>query len=339
METIDPFGDAFGDLPVFDAAVPWEQAQSALEERSLGDGLPLVPPTKARLAAMLNGIVAPHKSYGQMPPLFGDLNPAAVAYNCVMAGCAPGALAVVLSAAEACLEPGFNLLGILTTTGTPAVVTIVHGPVVEDLKMNAGTNLLGPGNRANATMGRAMALVMLNIAGARAGIGDMATMGQPGKYGFCFPEGGAEGTDKTFPTLPARRGLDDGVSAVTVLGVSGTVEVLPSGGGDTPELILEPMATAMAATRAVASAGRLRDLGEQFFLLPPELAHQIAKNGWDLDRVQAYLSGFPDLAKSGGDFHPIVTGGPGIKMTHLPIWAGGSQSVTRPIRNLRHLRS
>ena len=323
--------EALADLPIFDEAVPWEEAQAILAEQNLGDGLPLVSPTKARLAAMLDGVAAPNKSYGQMVPLFGDLTTAAVAYNCVLAGCAPAALPIVLTAAEACLEPDFNLLGILTTTGTPAVVTIVHGPVVESLGMNAGTNLLGPGNRANATLGRAMALVMLNIAGARAGIGDMATMGQPGKYGFCFPEGG----DGTLPTLPMRRGLDAGASAVTVLGVSGTVEVLPAGGGDTPEAILEPMATTMAATRAVASAGRLRALGEQFFLLPPELAHQIAKNGWDLGRIQTYLSGFPDLVRDAEDVHPIVTGGPGVKMTHLPIWAGGSQSVTRPVSNLR----
>ncbi len=315
-------------LPVFPETVAWEEAQAVLVEKGLGDGLPLVPPTEARLAAMLAGVAAPEKSYGQMLPLFGDLTAAAVAYNCVLAGCAPGALAVVLTAAEACLEPHFNLLGVLTTTGTPAVVTIVHGPMAEALGMNAGTNLLGPGNGANATLGRAIALVMLNIGGARAGIGDMATMGQPGKYGFCFPEG----DDRTFPPLPVRRGFDATVSAVTVLGVSGTVEVLPSGGGETPEAILAPMAAAMTAARDVASAGRLRDPGEQFFLLPPELARQIAKRGWDLARIQNYLAAeVGDLVRAPEDIHPIITGGAGVKMTLLPLWAGGSLSVTRAI--------
>ncbi len=315
-------------LPVFPETVAWEEAQAVLVEKGLGDGLPLVPPTEARLAAMLTGVAAPEKSYGQMLPLFGDLTAAAVAYNCVLAGCAPGALAVVLTAAEACLEPHFNLLGVLTTTGTPAVVTIVHGAQAESLGMNAGTNLLGPGNGANATLGRAIALVMLNIAGARAGIGDMATMGQPGKYGFCFPEG----DDPTFPPLPFRRGFDETTSAVTVLGVSGTVEVLPSGGGETPEAILAPMAAAMTAVRDVASAGRLRDPGEQFFLLPPELARQIAKKGWDLARMQSYLAAeVGDLVRAPEDIHPIITGGAGVKMTLLPLWAGGSLSVTRTI--------
>jgi hypothetical protein len=316
------------DLPVFPDTVAWEEAQETLNDLGLGDGLPLVPPTAARLAAMLAGAAAPNKSYGQMLPLFGDLTAHAVAYNCVLAGCAPDALPVVLTAAEACLEPHFNLLGVLTTTGTPAVVTIVHGPVVETLGMNAGTNLLGPGNRANATLGRAIALVTRNSGGARAGLGDMATMGQPGKYGFCFPEG----DDPTFPPLPARRGFNATSSAVTVLGVSGTVEVLPRGGGETPEAILEPMAAAMTTAREVASAGRLRDPGEQFFLLPPELARQIAKKGWDLARIQSYLADIiGDLARAPEDIHPVITGGAGVKMTLLPLWAGGSLSVTRAI--------
>ena len=336
--------EALGDLPIFPEAVIWEEAQAALEARDLGDGLPLVPPTQARLAAMLAGVAAPSKSYGHMLPLFGDLTTAAVAYNCVLAGCQPGALPIVLTAAEACLEPQFNLLGILTTTGTPAVVMIVHGPIAQTLGMNAGTNCLGPGNRANASLGRAISLVMRNIGGARAGTGDMATMGQPGKYSFCFPEG----DDGTFPALTARRGFYRDTDAVTVLGVSGTVEVLPMQGGGTPEEVLEPVAGAMIAGRAVASGGQMRDPGEQFILLPPEMVEKITKHGWDLDRVQDYLFNaraveIPDMATfaapgavapSAADIHPIVTGGAGVKMTYLPLWAGGTLSVTRPLRNL-----
>ena len=320
------------EMPVFPETAAWDEAQAALQELGLSDGLPMVPPTEARLAAMLAAAAAPGKSCGQMPPLFGELTAEAVAYNCVLAGCAPGALPVVLAAAEACLEPHFNLLGVLTTTGTPAVATIVHGAIAETLDMNAGTNLLGPGNSANAALGRAIALALRNIGGARAGIGDMATMGQPGKYGFCFPEG----VDRTFPPFALRRGIDAAAlgdqGAVTVLAVSGTMEVLPTGGGDTPESIQDPMAPAMMAAREVASAGRLRDLGEQFFLLPPELAQQIAKKGWDLADMQNYLFSHGDLARGLEDIHPIVTGGPGVKMTHLPLWAGGSLSVTREIR-------
>ena len=184
--------------------------------------------------------------------------------------------------------------------------------------MNAGTNCLGPGNRANATIGRAVALVMRNIGGARAEIGDMATMGQPGKYTFCL----AEGDQASLTSLAARRGFDGDASAVTVLGVSGTVEVLPGGKGDTPAAILQPLAAAMTAAGAVAAAGRPREPGEQFFLLPPELARQIAKRGWDLAQIQDYLFSTRSVAMPGlaefaaerpvargaADIHPIVTG-------------------------------
>jgi len=320
--------DGLGELPLFSESTSWDQARPVLATQSLGDGLPMVPPSEGRLAMMLDG-VAPGRSLGNMPPLFGDLSAGAAAYQCVLAGCSPGALPIILTAAQACLEPAFNLLGILTTTGTPAVMTIVHGPIANKLSMNPSTNCLGPGNHANATLGRAMALVMRNIAGARAGVGDMATMGQPGKYGVCVPEG----EDGSLPTLPARRGL--AADSVTVLGISGTAEVLPIGHGDRPEDILAPMAAAFASARAVASAGRERDLGEQFFLLPPELAQQIVKRGWDLAAIREFLFAGPAIARSPEDIHPIVTGGPGVKMTYLPLWAGGTLTATRTIREFR----
>lgn len=332
-------------LPVFPETVRWEDAQAALAAHELDDGLPMVPPSRRRLDEMLDGVADPAQSCGLVPPLFGDLTVQAVAYNCVLAGCHPPELPVVLTAVEACLEPHFNLLGVLTTTGTPAIVTIVHGPLAQTLAMNAGTNCLGPGNRANAAMGRAVALVMRNVGGARAITGDMATMGQPGKYTFCFAESDAG----LIPSLSERRGFDVKADAVTVLAVSGTMEVLPTGDGDTPEAILKAMAAAMTAGGAVASAGRHREPGEQFFLLPPELDEKIRNHGWDLARVQDYLFAAGDVsmpeiasfsrmrpaARCPEDIHAIVTGGAGVKMTYLPLWAGGSLSVTRAVRNLR----
>ena len=331
--------------PVFPEAVRWEDAQAALTANNLSDGLPMVPPIARRIEDMLAGVADPVRSYGLIPPMFGDLTAEAVAYNCVLAGCLPGELPVVLTAVEACLEPHLNLLGVLTTTGTPAIATIVHGPLSKELGMNDGANCLGPGNRANAAMGRAIALVLRNVGGARPITGDMATMGQPGKYTFCFAEGEAE----VLPSFPARHGLDGDANAVTVLGVSGTMEVLPTGEGDTPESILKAVAAAMTAGGAVASAGRYREPGEQFFLLPPELAGKIHNRGWNLARIQDFLFSacdvaMPDVAefsrirptaRSPEDIHPIVTGGGGVKMTYMPLWGGGSLSVTRAIRNLR----
>ena len=333
------------DMPLFDGSLSWEESQAAIEGAELSDGLPLVPPTLDRMSAMLADRGSPDQSFGNVMPLMGALTLKAVAYNCVMAGCRPEELPVVLSAVEACNEPQFNLLGVLSTTGTPAVAVCVHGPAVQQLGLNAGGNCLGPGNRVNASIGRAVSLVLRNIGGARAGVADMATMGQPGKYGFCF----AEGTHDAIAPRHVRRGFAAGDSAVTVLGVSGTDEVLPASPQDTPELGLQPGAAAMNAAIDASSATRKPERGEQIFLLPPEMADIIANAGWDLARLQAYLQaarhpypfeGVSDLddrplARAPEDIHPIVTGGVGIKMTYLPLWSGGSETVTREVRDLQ----
>jgi hypothetical protein len=312
----------------FAEATPFEDAQALLLAAGFGDGLPLVPPTEARLAAMLAGLGDADAVHALMPPMFGELTARAVAYCCVLAGCVPAELPVVLSAAVAACEEGFNLLGIATTTGTPCLALCVHGPAVARLSMNAGTNCLGPGNRANAAIGRALALVLRNIGGARPESGDMATMGQPGKYGFCF----AEGAHPLLPSLAARRGLAG--DAVTVLGVSGTLEVLPEdgGGANTPEMVLRPLVAAMQGGLSAASAAKLRPPQEQVLLIPPECADVLHRAGWDLGAIQRWLhAADPGLASEPAAFLPILTGGAGIKMTHPVLWMGGTRTVTRAL--------
>ncbi len=319
-----PVGDR--DAPVFSADTDWDVAQAALLDAALSDGLPAVVPTESRLAAML-GDRDPDLGFGFMPPLFGELTNQAIAWCCVIAGCRPIEFPVVLEAAIATLEPEFNLLGIQTTTGTPTAAVLVHGPAVERLGMNAGTNCLGPGNRANACIGRALRLVLTNIGGARPLIGDMATMGQPAKYGMAF----AEGVHPLIPPLSERRGVAG--SAVTVIGLSGTIEVLPENGASGPEMVLRPALTAMAGGRIASAAGRQRDPGEQFLLMPPEMADLIAKGGWSLQDAQSFLwhesgTNWP-IARAPDDIHIILSGGAGVKMTCLVPWGGGTMCVTR----------
>ncbi len=316
--------------PVVDEQTGWESAQQILTDAELSDGLPLVPPTRRRLDAMVAGIKGGSESRGLMPPMFGDITAESIAYQCVIAGCRPAELPVVLAAAEATLDADFNLLGVATTTGTACVALCVHGPIARQLGVNAGTNCLGPGNRANASIGRALQLTIRNIGGARPEVGDMATMGQPGKYTLCF----AERNDGPFPTLTSRRGLGADTSAITVMGVSGTAEVLPGDGeGATPEAILSPIVTAMRAAIVMSSMSRKNERGEQVVLLPLEMAQKIVRHdGWNLLRVQRYM--FDEgqgVARAPDAIHPIVTGGAGYKMTYLPIWGGGSQTVTRLI--------
>ncbi|MBN9088622.1 MAG: hypothetical protein J0J01_17095 [Reyranella sp.] len=316
--------------PVVDETTAWEAVQQILTDAELSDGLPLVPPTRRRLEAMVAGIDDRTDSKGMMPPLFGDITPESVAYQCVIAGVRPAELPVVLAAVEATLEPDFNLLGIATTTGTACVALCVHGPIARQLGVNAGTNCLGPGNRANASIGRALQLCIRNIGGARSDTGDMATMGQPGKYTLCF----AERNDGPFPTLTERQGLGKDVSAITVMGISGTAEVLPGDGeGATPEAILSPIVAGMKAALVMSSMSRRNERGEQVFLLPLEMAEKIAcHDGWDIPRIQAYMFAAGDgIARAPEAIHPIVTGGAGYKMSYLPIWGGGSQTVMRKL--------
>ncbi|MSP29224.1 MAG: hypothetical protein EXR09_01890 [Acetobacteraceae bacterium] len=316
------------EAPLFSADADWDTAQAKLLDAALADGLPVVVPTEARLSTMLAGR-DPDLGYGFMPPLFGEITAASIAYCCVIAGCRPKEFSVVLEAAIATLEPEFNLLGIQTTTGTPTAAVLVHGPAVVALGMNAGTNCLGPGNRANACIGRALRLVLTNIGGARPLIGDMATMGQPAKYGLAF----AEGEHALVRPLHARRGLDAGESAVTVIGLSGTIEVLPEAGASTPEAVLRPALAAMQGAREAAFGGRHRDLGEQFLLLPPEMADIFVAAGWTLEQAQAFLqrqSGTErPIARAPEDIHIILTGGAGVKMTCLVPWGGGTMCATR----------
>ncbi len=326
-----PVGDR--DAPLFADDVDWDLAQDALLQAELSDGLPAVVPTAARLTAML-GAQNPASSFGFMPPLFGAITAESVAWCCVVAGCRPAEFSVVLEAAIATVEPAFNLLGIQTTTGTPTAAALVHGPAVTTLAMNPGANCLGPGNRANACIGRALRHVLTFIGGARPLVGDMATMGQPAKYGMAF----AEGTHPLAPPLHARRGLSADQSAVTVIGLSGTIEVLPEAGASTPEAVLRPAFAAMRGAREAASGGRHRDPGEQFLLIPPEMADVVTKAGWTLAQARQFLwdASDPDwpIARAPEDIHLVITGGAGVKMTCLVPWGGGTMCVTRRLPRL-----
>ncbi|SET21293.1 hypothetical protein [Geodermatophilus poikilotrophus] len=342
------------ELPLFPPDADPAAVAADLLAAGHGDGLPVVPPTAARLDAVVAGAADPDAALGQVPPLFGELTVRAVAWYAVLAGCPAPALPVVVAACRAALEPGFNLLGLATTTGAPAVGVLVHGPVARRVGMTSGAGGLGTGNAGNAGVGRAVSLALAGIGGARAGLTDMATIGSPAKYTCCTAE-----APRPLPSLAQRRGLGVDVDAVTVVGVGGLVEVLPGEGYREPPSVLGPAAAAMAgAAMAAGDPGRFRD-GEQFLLLPPELAALVGEQGWGADRMAGFLfeqgsallrasasalafrAGLPvyaagDLrvAASADDVRVVVTGGAGGKMALLPTWAGGSRSVTAAVRPL-----
>ena len=331
-----------------------------------GDGLPVLPPTRERLSSMLAGVREPDSVLGLVPPLFGELTTRSVAWYAVLAGCRPAQLPVVVAAVGAALDDRFNLLGIATTTGAPAVAVLVHGPVA-DLGLTSGAGGLGTGSRGNACVGRAVSLALAGIGGATAGLTDMATIGSPAKYTCCT----AEVPDGPLPSLAVRRGLGAGEPAVTVVGVGSVLEVLPAEGYRDAPAVLGPAAAAMAGVALAAGDPRRAALGEQFLLMPPEMASYVADRGWDADRIAGFLfergsellragaarrvpadglaaldpdrsdlpvDGSPveglTVAASAADVQVVVTGGAGVKMQLLPGWMGGTRSVTAPVRPL-----
>lgn len=187
------------------------------------DGLPIIPPTEKRVAAMVEALGRdPQEEIVRIPPKMGRATVEKIAINAVMAGCLPEYVPVVIAALEAMCEPDFNLNGIQTTTNPVAPAIIVNGPIRKKLGLNCGANCLGQGWRANATIGRAARLVLLNVGGATPGPVDRAVHGQPAKYTLCF---GEDEEASVWEPLHVERGFRPDESTVTVVGIAGTTNV------------------------------------------------------------------------------------------------------------------
>ncbi|HET7340442.1 MAG TPA: TlpA family protein disulfide reductase, partial [Methylomirabilota bacterium] len=167
-------------------------AADAIEElyaRGVTDGLPVVPPTRERVSRALQACGrAADELIAEVPPNYGRATVEKIAINAVMAGCRPEYLPVVIAAVEAACDERFDLHGVSATTNSTAQLIVVNGPVRGRLDVNCGANLFGPGWRANATIGRALRLVCVNLGGARPGVVSMSTFAHPGRYTYCIGE-------------------------------------------------------------------------------------------------------------------------------------------------------
>ena len=158
-------------------------------DKGVTDGLPVVPPTRERVARMLSGTSRDRTDLvGEVAPNYGRATVEKIAVNAVMAGCRPEYLSVVLAAVEAACDPAFNLHGMSTSTHFSAPLILVNGPIRPRIGLNCSFGVFGPGFRANATIGRALRLVMINIGGVRPGETSMSTFGHPGRYTYCIGE-------------------------------------------------------------------------------------------------------------------------------------------------------
>ena len=243
------------------------------------DGLPVVPPVVARVDAMLARQSRPAETVIATHPATGlELSLHAAAVNSVMAGCLPEHFPVVVAAFEAMNRPDFNFHGSTASTGGSAPLLIVSGAYGDEIGMNSDVNLFGPGNRANATIGRAVRLILRNVFQMLPGISDKSTQGNPGKYSFCIAE---RARGNPWPLLCATQGYAAGVSSVTAYAGGGFCNV-ENHGGNTPEQVLGSVADAMANYGCIT-------LGQSVVILAPEHMRIVAGTGWTREDAQNFL--------------------------------------------------
>jgi hypothetical protein len=254
-------------------------------ELGLTDGLPVLPPTERAVREMLGHTDRePDDVVARIVPRGGLATVEKIAINAVMAGCRPEYLPIIITAVEAMADPDYNLYGRQTTTHPGAHLLIVHGPARRELDVNCRHNLFGHGWRANATMGRALRLIMINIGGNKPGVTDMATHGHPGKYSYCMGE-----DEEGSPWRPFHidRGIPADVSAVTVICAEAPHNVNDQQ-SKTPEMYLGSAASTMShlGGNAVYRSGLK---SEQLLVIPSETARWMADLGWSKQDVQKFL--------------------------------------------------
>jgi hypothetical protein len=264
--------------------VPEDRVYDEFMRREWCDGLPIVAPTRERVDAMLAGARADGaESLGLMPPLWRECTLETMAVNAVMAGADPSYFPVIVAAVQAMLEPAFNLYGVQATTHPVAPLLIVSGPHARAIGLHAGSGLFGPGFRANATIGRAIRLILLNIGGAWPGRHDMATQGSPAKFSYAIAE-----REDASPWAPLHVGL----------GFRADESVVTVYGGEPPHNVNDHVSTtapgilnniADAAATLGSNVGWYFSQSQLLVVLGPEHAATVAADGFGKEDVQRFV--------------------------------------------------
>jgi hypothetical protein len=287
-------------------------------ERGGTDGLPVVPPTPERVERML-GSRDPGRSLGEVPPSGGTATLERVAACAVLAGCRPEYFPVVEAAVEAALDPALNPHGLAVTTQAGGVVVVVNGPARERLGLNAGMGALGPGARANMTIGRALRLVLTLTGDARAGRLDRSTLGNPAKLGLCIAE---DEERSPWQPLHVDQGLDPGSSAVTVIAADAPLSISDHR-SKTPDELAWVLAQAAAVTWSPCWWPMDDD---SLFVIGPEHAAMFAAAGWSKERLReaVYAAAVrPAGELKRGETTPAVWASPDDRPIHK--WADPSR--------------
>lgn len=320
-------------------------------EKGWTDGLPIVPPTEDRVFAFLAASGRqPGDVVGSIPQRNRVMTAEKIAINAVMAGCLPSYAPVVMAAVEALTSDRFNPHGATTSTGGAAPLIIVSGPIARELEINSGGNAFGPGWRANATIGRSLRLVLMNLGGATPGILDRSTLGHPGKYTYCVAE-----NEEASPWEPLRvdLGFPESSSTVTVVASEAPHQVGNNSSYE-PRSLLDGFVDTMVAMGSFTPS-------DWAVVVCPEHAAVIGRHGWSRQDVKSYLAercrrSLGDLKRMGrrtGEVAPgddekmvqmisgpeeilllVAGGGPGGFSAVIPPWTGGysSRADTREVR-------
>jgi hypothetical protein len=274
---------------LFEVADDLDVYYQVVQDHKWSDGLPVVPPTEERLRRFLDYIERdPDQVVSVLPPFAGAATVKAVAVNAIMAGCRPEYLPVVLAAVEAIADPDMDLHSLQVDVNAATVVLIVNGPIRDAIGMNWAGDCLGGGTRANATIGRAVRLCMMNIGGARPPDSDTTIHGQPGRISMCLAE---DEDGSPWPGLHVDRGFSPTDSVVTVTGVTGTQNLITGVHG--PDAMLTLMADAictMGSNTVLLGAGDGQGHGGgPVVVFSRGLANLLARDGLSKSDVKRIL--------------------------------------------------
>ena len=338
-------------------ASAFDEVNRLFLERGWSDGLPIVPPTEERVAAMVDAVgLPPEEVLGIMPPGEGVVTVEKVAANAVMAGAMPQHMPVVLAAVRAALTPDYNVGGVAATTAGAAPLMVVNGPIAGQLGVNGDTSCFGSGYQANAVLGRSLALVVRNLGGARPGEMEKSTQAQPAKYTFCTAENESQSPWDPFHT---ERGFLAQDSTVTLAAVRAFHQITETT-VETGEEVLQTVADSMKVLGVVSYYIQGRDC-QVLLVLCPEHAQEIAAAGYSKQDIREYLYERCRLPKGGllgrshygertwpdwienapddylvpmtarpEDILIVVAGGAGRHSSWMPVWSA-TRAVTERV--------
>jgi hypothetical protein len=258
------------------------EANEMFQRNGWTDGLPIVPPTEDLVRRFVDaGGLGPADVVGVEPVRRRRITAEKVAIAAVMAGCLPGYVPVVMALVRAVCEPAYGLHGCTASTGGSAPFVVVNGPIRRALDMNATHNALANGSRANATIGRALRLLIINVLGGIPGRLDRSTLGHPGKFTFCVAE---DEEDSPWPSLAAERGVPAGASAVTVLAAESPHQIMNEWTAD-PREILDTYAAAIRANMLTYSIWA----GHYALVIAKQQRDIIVAAGWSKADIRGYV--------------------------------------------------